>query len=305
MLCSSQPSREFARAPTRIFVWRQSLRVGARADGTDPYGKSEPLQGTRCGSDRRRVPAAQRGRRQKAPTRRGRRGHARRGRCGLPAGPGVPGVRRRGRLEERIDRGRGFKVALPLLRQEVHLPHRHRPRTLPKAAPRLDLLHQAHAPQRPRRVHSRAVRRHPQDRIRVAAPRARHGIRLPGPDLAARHRLGRRDLHQLHRPLQGLRAGAQARPLPPEAMHLVFRQVKVDKNRCRFSTHVLACWRRRAGRDAHPARLPLKRYFRVRRRAAALPGAPFGPGGPLGFRRPDYERVVRREPASRAPVKAA
>lgn len=63
MLCSSQPNGEFARAPTRIFVWRQSLRVGVRADGTDPYGKSEPLQGTRCGPDRRRVPAAQRGRR--------------------------------------------------------------------------------------------------------------------------------------------------------------------------------------------------------------------------------------------------
>lgn len=69
MPCSSQQNREFTRAPTRIFVWRQSLRVGVRADGTDPYGKSEPLQGTRCGPDRRRVPAAQRGRRQKAPTR--------------------------------------------------------------------------------------------------------------------------------------------------------------------------------------------------------------------------------------------
>ena len=122
MLCSSQQNRELTRAPTRIFVWRQSLRVGVRAEGTDLYGKSEPLQGTRCGPDRRRVPAAQRGCRQKAPTRRGRRGHARRGRRGLPAGPGVPGVRRRGRLEERIDHGRGFKVALQLLRQEVHPP---------------------------------------------------------------------------------------------------------------------------------------------------------------------------------------
>lgn len=122
MLCSSQQNRELTRAPTRIFVWRQSLRVGVRAEGIDLYGKSEPLQGTRCGPDRRRVPAAQRGCRQKAPTRRGRRGHARRGRRGLPAGPGVPGVRRRGRLEERIDHGRGFKVALQLLRQEVHPP---------------------------------------------------------------------------------------------------------------------------------------------------------------------------------------
>lgn len=181
MLCSSQQNRELTRAPTRIFVWRQSLRVGVRAEGTDLYGKSEPLQGTRCGPDRRRVPAAQRGRRQKAPTRRGRRGHARRGRRGLPAGPGVPGVRRRGRLEERIDHGRGFKVALQLLRQEVHPPHRHRPRTLPKAAPRLDLLHQAHAPQRSRRVCGRAARRHPQDRLRLAAPCARHNIRLPRP----------------------------------------------------------------------------------------------------------------------------
>ncbi len=152
MPCSSQQNRELTRTPTRIFVWRQSLRVGVRADGTNPYGKSEPLQGTRCGPDRRRVPAAQRGRRQNAPSRGGRRGHARRGRRSLPAGPGVPGVRLRGRLEERIDRGRGFEVALPLLRQKVRLPHRHRPRTLPKAAPRLDLLHQAHVPQRSRRL---------------------------------------------------------------------------------------------------------------------------------------------------------
>lgn len=150
MPCSSQPNGEFARAPTRIFVWRKSLRVGVRADETNSYGKSEPLKAARSEPRRRRAPAAQRGRRQKAPTRRGRRGHARRGRRGLPAGPGMPGVRRRRRLEERIDRGRVFKVALPLLRQEVHLPHRHRPRTLPKAAPRLDPLHQAHVPQRSR-----------------------------------------------------------------------------------------------------------------------------------------------------------
>lgn len=62
MLCSPQPNREFARAPTRIFVWRQSLRVGVRADGTDLYGKSESLRGARGGPDRRRVPAARRSR---------------------------------------------------------------------------------------------------------------------------------------------------------------------------------------------------------------------------------------------------
>lgn len=181
MPCSSQPNGEFARAPTRIFVLRQSLRVGVRADGADPYGKSEHLRGARGGPRRRRVPAAQGSRRREAQPRGGRRGHARRGRRGLPAGPGAPGVRRRGRLEERIDRGWGFKVALPLLRQEVHLPHRNRPRTLPKAAPRLDLLHQAHAPQRSRRVCGRAVRRPPQDRLRLAAPCARHDIRPPRP----------------------------------------------------------------------------------------------------------------------------
>ena len=157
MPCSSQPNREFARAPTRIFVWRQSLRMGARADGTDRYGKSESLRSARGGPDRRRAPSAQRGR------------------------AGVPGVRRRGHLEGRVHRGRGTEMALPLLRKEVHLPHRHRPRALPEAAPRLGLLHLTHAPQRPRRVRGRAVRRHPQDRLRVAAPRARHGVRLPRP----------------------------------------------------------------------------------------------------------------------------
>lgn len=111
MPCSSQPNREFARAPTRIFVWRQSLRMGARADGTDRYGKSESLRSARGGPDRRRAPSAQRGR------------------------AGVPGVRRRGRLEGRVHRGRGTGMALSLLRQEVHLPHRHRPRALPEAAP--------------------------------------------------------------------------------------------------------------------------------------------------------------------------
>ena len=58
MRCSSQPNREFARALTRIFIWRQSFRVGVRADGTDLYGKSELLQGARGGHRRRRVPAA-------------------------------------------------------------------------------------------------------------------------------------------------------------------------------------------------------------------------------------------------------
>ena len=220
MLCSSQPNKESARAPTRIFVWRQSLRVSARADGTAPYGKNEPIQGARGGPHRRRVPAAQRSRRQEALPQLGRRRHAGRGRSGLSAGPEMPGVRRTRNLEGRLRRDRGPEVALPILRQEVQLPHRDRPRALPKAAPRLSLLHQAHVPQRPRRAHGRAVRRQPQDRLRAAAPRAHHGVRLPGPDRDAQHRLGRRDLHQRHRPLQGLRAGPQARPLTPEALHL-------------------------------------------------------------------------------------
>ena len=120
---SSQPNREFARAPTRIFVWRQSLRVGVRADGTDPYGKSEPLQGARGGPHRRRVPAAQRSRRREALPRRGRRRHSRRGRRGLPARPGVPGMRRPRRLEGRVHRGRGPGGDNPVGRrlcQEAH-----------------------------------------------------------------------------------------------------------------------------------------------------------------------------------------
>lgn len=49
MPCSSQPNREFARAPTRIFVWRQFLRVGVRADGADPHGKRESPGGLVAG----------------------------------------------------------------------------------------------------------------------------------------------------------------------------------------------------------------------------------------------------------------
>lgn len=74
MPCSSQPNGEFARAPTRIFVWRQSLRVGVRADGADPYRMSEPLRGARGGPRRRRVPAAQGSRRREAQPQGGRPG---------------------------------------------------------------------------------------------------------------------------------------------------------------------------------------------------------------------------------------
>lgn len=91
MLRSSQPNGEFARVPTRIFIWRQSFRVSVRADGIDSYGKSESLRGARGGPDRRRVPAAQRNRRREALPRRGRSRHARRGRNGLSDGPECPG----------------------------------------------------------------------------------------------------------------------------------------------------------------------------------------------------------------------
>lgn len=96
MLCSSQPNREFARAPTRFFVWRQSLRVDVRMDGTDQYGKREPLLGARGGPDRRRIPAAQRSRRRKALPRRGRRWLARRGRRALSPDLECPRYRARG-----------------------------------------------------------------------------------------------------------------------------------------------------------------------------------------------------------------
>lgn len=132
---SSQPNREFARAPSWIFDWRQPLRVCVRADGTDPYGKSEPLQSARGGPHRQRVPAAQRSRRREVLLRRGRRRHSRRGRRGLPARPGVPGMRRPRRPEGRVHRRRRPEADPPPLRQEVHLPHRHRPRALPQAAP--------------------------------------------------------------------------------------------------------------------------------------------------------------------------
>ena len=91
--------------------------------------------------------------------------------------PGRPECGAGGAWEDRIDRGRGFKVALPLLRQEVHLPHRHRPRTLPKAAPRLDLLHQAHAPQRSRRVCGRGS---PATSRTTRCPPRRRPARAPG-----------------------------------------------------------------------------------------------------------------------------
>lgn len=53
----------------------------------------------------------------------------------LPARPGVPGMRRPRRPEGRVHRRRRPEADPPPLRQEVHLPHRHRPRALPQAAP--------------------------------------------------------------------------------------------------------------------------------------------------------------------------
>lgn len=70
ILCLSEPNSEFARVPTRIFVWRQSLRAGVQADGTDPYGKGKPLRGARGRPPRRRVPAALRSRRRDSSLRR-------------------------------------------------------------------------------------------------------------------------------------------------------------------------------------------------------------------------------------------
>lgn len=73
----------------------------------------------------------------------------------------------------------------------------------------------------------------PQDRLRVAPPRARHGVRLPRPDRAARHRLGGRVLHQRHRPLQGLRGQARKRGLTRQKLCICV-VIDVHKNPVTF-----------------------------------------------------------------------
>ena len=159
-----------------------TIPPGGRSGGWDrSIWEGRIPSGTRGGPRRGRVPVVRGSRRREALPRGGRRGHARRAAAAYRPDPKCPGCGARGAWRDGSTADGGFKVALPLLRQEVHLPHRHRPRTPPKAAPRLDLLHQAHAPQRSRRVCDRAVRRHPQDRLRLAAPCARHDIRLPRP----------------------------------------------------------------------------------------------------------------------------
>lgn len=143
MPCSSQPNREFARALARIFVWRQSLRVGARADGTDPNGKSEPLQGARGVPRRRGVPAAQESRRRE--------------RCREEVGVGTLAVAAAAYGPDPKCSGCGAwrdgstAAGVPRWRcrccgRRFKLPYGHRPRALPKAAPRPGLLHQAHVP---------------------------------------------------------------------------------------------------------------------------------------------------------------
>lgn len=185
------PSKHRIRPSAHPDLCLATIPPGGRSGGWDRsiWEERTPLWRSWCASPPT-SPAAQRSRRREALPRRGRRRHVRRGRGGLPAGPGVPGLWRRGRLEGRVHRGRGPEVALPMLRQEVHLPHGHSLRELPQAAYHHGYLHQAHAPQRPRRVRGQAVRRHPQDGLRVSGSCVRHGARPPGPNRAARHRLG-------------------------------------------------------------------------------------------------------------------
>ena len=48
MPCVCQSNREFTHASTQIYVWRQTIRVGARADGTDLYRKQGFAGVMRC-----------------------------------------------------------------------------------------------------------------------------------------------------------------------------------------------------------------------------------------------------------------
>lgn len=172
-----------------IFVWRQSLQVGAREDG----GRS--IWGERTSSARswRASPPTSSFCSEKTSTTGAVAMRSASARSPRPQGPTGPS---RGARDaactalEGAGRPRPDTEMALQQRQEVHLPHGNRPRALPQAVCRLDLLHQAHASQRPRRVRGRTVRRHPQDLLRMAEPRARHSIQLPRPDRAARHRLG-------------------------------------------------------------------------------------------------------------------
>lgn len=142
MVSSSQPSIEFARAPTRIYAWRHSLRVGVRADGKTRHETPEPLLGARRRPVRRRARApARRRRREEAPGG-GRLRDPHRGGRAVPAAPRVPVVRGGGALEGRAGPVGRAAVALPLVRREIHIPHRHRAGELQEAADDLGRLHQ-------------------------------------------------------------------------------------------------------------------------------------------------------------------
>lgn len=219
MVSSSQPSIEFARAPTRIYVWRHSPRVGVRADGKTRHETPEPLLGARRRPVRRRARApARRRRREEAPGG-GRLRDPRRGGRAVPAAPRVPVVRGGGALEGRAGPVGRAAVALPIVRREIHIPHRHRAGEPQEAAGDLGRLHQADDVRRSARRLRGDVPDQPPDHLGVAPPPARRRGRLPGPHRAQGAGLDRRDLRQRHRPLPRPRPGEEARAVQAEDMH--------------------------------------------------------------------------------------
>lgn len=190
MVFSSQPNVEFARAPTRIYVWRHSLRVGVRADGKNRHGNREPLLGARRRAVRRRPRAPARRRQGAHAPRGGGIRHARRGRPAVPPAARAPGLRRALALEGRAHGGLRAEMALPPMRRQVQLPHRDGPRALQETASHLGRLHQADALRRVSRRLRGDVPHHPPDRLGVAAQALRRRRRLPGPHRAAGARLG-------------------------------------------------------------------------------------------------------------------
>lgn len=174
------PNRECARAATRIFVWRQSLRVGVRADGTiPPWSARTPTPG----SPGRRRP----------PSRRTRPTPSRSAGSETRAAPacGAGSTSLTGTVLE------GCKKPLATWVPLIGL--------APFAVP-------PGACAEARRISRRTAReRRRRPFAAVDGHRDRIVLRRPRP--------GRRDPRRRRGPLRGIRAGAQARAVQAEAVH--------------------------------------------------------------------------------------
>lgn len=167
-------------------VWRQSRQVGPAADGNTQMNRHSAFADAVSALDEGGLRAPPPDRRRAVLPREARLRHPRRGRRPLPYRPRPPLLPRGLALQGREDRRRGPALALPRLRAQVHLAHRHGAGRVQIRHGDLAPLHQPHAVQRAPRRHGREAGHNPPDGMGVAPPRDGRRRRPSGPRRPAR-----------------------------------------------------------------------------------------------------------------------